>query len=918
LEILDREAEVARIGADLESLRSMPVKLLLEGEAGIGKTTLWLAAVDAAAASRYVVLTSRPAEAEAGLPYAGLADLLAPLDEDAFRTLPDPQRRALETALLRREADGRPPDARAVGTGFLRLLERLAESAPVVVAVDDLQWLDAATARACEFAIRRFGAANIGVIAAARVVDGAVATTRGGWFSPHERLRVAPLRPTALHQLIHERLGVALSRPAALRLHGACAGNAFHALEIARHLAATRIDDEEWLLPDGVQELVRLHLDALPASARWELLLAAAAAQPTEDLLRPETLLAAEQAGLIRISSGRLRFMHPLYAEAIYGTASTAVRRNAHAALAAQAPDVVERARHLGLASERPDADVARELEAAASAARARGAPETAAQLTQQAYELTPAADQEAAARRATTAAADWFNAGAFAEARMLLATVLSSSSQRAFRAHALRLLALIHFREESVPEAMELLRRAAAAAGADDELRARAELQLAYCSVSVSFDFDAARPHADAALERAERVGDPGLLAQALAVKAIADFLLGDPIDEQRLARALELERRDEIDCPAELRPTLIAGCLDLYVGALDRARERFYALSAWLRERGRDVDLPLVLCEITWVEAWVGNLAAADAASAEAVRLARLSGGDAQAGLTLAYAALSAAYLGHESDCRSHAAQALAGMERAGYLIHATWSLSALGLLELSRGEAAAAVAAYVPLLEFAERGMPAEPARAFFVPDAIEALVAVDEVERAARLLESFMARAEACDRSWALAAGERCRALIAMSRRDHDAASTCIERALALHARTPMPLERARSLLVQGQIERRRKRRRAARDAFSEAASIFESAGARLWAERVRTELERTSGSPAGPGLSPTERRVAELAAAGRTNREIAASLFISPKTVEANLARIYDKLGIHTRAELGARIASERAGAASSG
>ena len=914
MKILEREAELARVRADLESLGSMPIKLLLEGEPGIGKTTLWLGAVDVAAALGYVVLTSRPAEAEAALPYAGLVDLLAPFGEDAFGALPAPQRHALETALLRREAGPRPPDPRAVCTGFLRLLERSAESAPVLVAVDDLQWLDAPTARALEFAMRRFGTSPIGVIAAARVVDGTVATTRAGWFSLDERLRVAPLPPTALHQLIRDRLALALSRPAALRLHAACAGNAFHALEIARHLAATRRDDDR-PLPDGVQELVQLHVRALPAGARRELLLAAAAAQPTEDLLQPETFAASERAGLIRrTSSGRLRFVHPLYADAIYSIASTSDRRRAHAALAARTPDVVERARHLALAARRPDDEVARTLEEAASAARARGAPETAAQLTQHAYELTPAEDPEAAARRATTAAADWFNAGAFTDARRLLESVLSAVPQPAFRARALRLLALVHFREESVPKAMELLHRAVAAAGADDELRAQAELELAYGSVSVSFDFDAARPHADAALELAERVGEPALLAQALAVKTIADFLLGDRLDERRLARALELEDVEEIDCPAELLPTFIAGCLDLYVGALDESRRRFESLSARLRDRGRDGDLLLVLCEIAWLESWAGNLDAARAASEESVQLAALSGSDALAGLTHAYAALCAAYRGREDDCRFHAEEALAGMERAGYRIHATWSLSALGLLELSRGEAAAAVSAYAPLLRFAEHEMPAEPARAFFVPDAIEALVGVGDVGRATRLADSFLAAAEASERAWARAAGERCRALIAMSARDLGAASECIARALALHERTPMPLERARSLLVQGQIERRRKRRRAARAAFLEAASIFEAAGARIWAERVQAELERTAGSPAGRRLSPTERRVADLAAAGRTNREIAASLFISPKTVEANLARIYEKLEIHTRAELGARIATERAGA----
>jgi DNA-binding CsgD family transcriptional regulator len=199
--------------------------------------------------------------------------------------------------------------------------------------------------------------------------------------------------------------------------------------------------------------------------------------------------------------------------------------------------------------------------------------------------------------------------------------------------------------------------------------------------------------------------------------------------------------------------------------------------------------------------------------------------------------------------------------------------------------------------------------EPTAAPFAPDAVEALIGVGQLDEAATLLDQLESNGRRLDRAWALALGARCRSLLLAAAGDLDAAAKAAEHALDEHRRLPMPFERARTLLVLGQIQRRRRQKRAAAVALQEAARAFDEIGTPLWADRARAELERVSGSsPAGSSrLTPSERRVAELAASGLTNREVAGALFISPKTVEANLARIYHKLGIHSRAELGQRM-----------
>jgi len=908
--VVGRERELQAAAEFLDELERGPAVLVLEGEPGIGKTTLWHEATALAEGRRVRVLASRPAESDRSLSFAALADLLGGIEIEHFARLPRPQRMGLDAALLR-GAETSAPDPRAVFAGMLSILRALASEMPVLVAVDDVQWLDPPSARGLQFVARRLGEQRIGLLLSFRLPDEERA---GDLLSPLgerwiKQIRLGPLTLAATHQLLRERLGSTFPRPTLVRIQQAAGGNPFFAQEIARELGSGKdLRREEPLpVPSDVRALVSRRIQRLSRPTRRALLRVACLSQPTAAVLGA-SLGAARSSGLIvELPEGRVAFTHPLYASAVYEAAAPDERREAHRQLAMRLEDVEERARHLALASVGHDEEVAAELDRAAERARSRGAPEIAGELQERALELTPGNHPVAGKRRALVAAEDWFHAGAPARARVLLEQTLDGSDDRALRARALRLLAQVRLHEGSIPEAIELLRRAGEEAGEDPDLRAPVERDLVFALVSASFAIEAAQPHAEALISYAERLADDPLLAEALATATILGFLLGGGVDDERLTRSLALED-PEHRVPAEFRPTLIAGFLSFYTGRFDRARSLLYPLRVELRARGADADLPILCGHLSWLEAWAGAFGAARSFADEAIEASTLAESETMMALSLADAALVEAHAGGVEVCRDLAHAAEQAARSTGYGLATVWSSAALGLLELSLGDAAAAHRALEPWTEFVEQHGLTEPIRAFFLPDAIEALIALGELQRAERLTDMLAARGRQLDRSFALATSARCSGLLCAARGDLDQASREIERGLDEHRRLPMPLELGRTLLVKGRIERRGKRKAAAKQSLQHALAIFEDVGAPLWAERARAELSRVGSRKAAPEeLTETERRVAELAVAGLRNREVAAQLFLSPKTVEANLARVYRKLGIRSRAELGARL-----------
>ncbi len=556
--LFGRQSELARLDGFVAQLEEGPCGLFLEGEAGIGKTCLWRAALEHARERGLTVLFTRPAETEAKLAFVGLADLLGGTVGELLPKLPVPQRRALEVALLLAEPDGSPPDERAVGAAFRSCVLLLAATAPVLLAVDDVQWLDGASARALEFACRRLAEEPVGVLAAVRVAPEETEPhelARALGDERIERLRVGPLTVAAIYELVRTRLGVALSRFALLRIHEASGGNAFCALELAMALERSGVEPqpgEPLPVTPNLRELVRARLARLPRSASETLLPAAALSHPTVALVEravgsehvDSDLESAVQAGVIEIHGDVISFTHPLLASIPFSDAPPRVRRGVHRRLAAVVIEREERARHLALAAESPDAQVAAELEDAAMRAYSRGAVAAAAALAEQAFRLTPPELATETHRRVLVAADQHYSAGNTARAVALLEGALDAAPPGSRRAELLWSIGKIRFEGQDTRVGRDFCRRALTEAGADERLRARILVSVAYRS-GTQGSFRAAQADAREAAVLAERLGDAPTLARAVTSLAHLRTLCGGPLDTDLYERGMAIEEQ-------------------------------------------------------------------------------------------------------------------------------------------------------------------------------------------------------------------------------------------------------------------------------------------------------------------------------------------------------------------------------------
>ena len=890
--IFGREAELTAI-ADL--LARPPAAVVIEGEPGIGKTTVWEAGV-ASADGR--VLSCRAAGTEVQLSFAALGDLLAPALAELLPALPPPRRRALEVALLLEDPDGPAPERRAVGLAVFDCLRLLAEEGPVLVAVDDAHWLDDETAHALTFALRRLDAEPVMVLAAVRAGEAPAFTAE------HTSIGLGPLDSAALYRLVRDRLGIALPRPLLTRVHETSGGNPFYALELARALGdRPSLDAGERLpLSASLQALLAARLDDLPNETRKALLAAALLAQPTATAIgRRKALEAAAAAGVITLDGDRVSFGNPLVAAAVEARAEPDERRAMHRELAEVAGDAETRARHRALGATGPDGAVAAELDGAALAALARGAPEAGAELLALAAQLTPAAQAEERRRRLLQAADAYVTAGALAEARAVLDGLLAELGPGEERAAVLLRLGTL---ADDLAQAQPLLERARREASDDGLL---AGIHLALGSAWPLHGIEHALANGRTALRHAERSGDDALVVHVLARLAFWMLWAGRS-PAKPLERALVHGRR-----PGEFpddSPVFALGLWQLYRGDLDDAREAFQGLADRAADAGDDVDWLALRGRLAEVELRAGRWHEALAHADAAYELAEQLGLNVDGGLSAYWKSLVEAHIGNADDARAAAAAGATVAREATEENTLVMSLGAVGYLDLSLGDDKRALANLRPLLDWL---MPRQLALATHPlgPYAIEALVGVGELDEANELIDQLRREARRIQSPWALAVAARLRGTALAAAAELDAAAGALESAVARHR--DWPFERARTLFELGRVRRRRKEKAAARIALEGAIEVFDALPAAVWAGRGRAELERV-GLRRGPSdeLTATERRVAQLAASGLKNHEVAAQLFVSPKTVEANLARAYRKLGIRSRAELGARLAQESA------
>ncbi|OBK52426.1 helix-turn-helix transcriptional regulator [Mycobacterium sp. 1081908.1] len=905
--------EIVEVSDFLARASKGPCALVIEGDAGIGKTTLWLAACERAESNGFRVLSARPAAAEAVMAFAALADLLAGIESGVWAHLPGPQRLAMDVITLRSTDDSAAADQRTASAAFLAVIEGLAARQKLILAIDDLQWLDSSSAAVFAFAVRRLSG-PVGVMATVRTGPS------GNEAAPLElarpdatrRIRLAPLKLGALHDVVSQRLGRSIPRPAMVRLHEVSGGNPFYALELAR---AVEIDTAtaDIPLPATLAELVRARLAALSADVKEMLLAAACLGKPTVELLAaalaigPDALSRlleeAESAGIIVLEGHQVRFSHPLLGNGVYTGATPADRRGMHRRLADIVTEPELHARHLALAATHGDAATLGSLDTAAELARARGAPLAGAELLELAMRLggdTP--------DRRIRAAVHHYNAGGTARARALLIHIIEQPAPKASRAAALRLLGLWSLLDGSSREAVKLLNEAIDEAGDDLVLRAQILVPLAHAQVNDRQLDDAAGSIADA-VQTAERIRQPQLLSQALAMHALVSFFLGEGLDEPALQRALELEDR-EAPITAHLDTTVQHAALMAGSGRLDEAREELQAYRRRAIERGDESELLMFAFHGGLNEIWRGNFSDCAVIAEDVMQRATQLGGDLPRVLAPMLQSALAAYAGKEIEARRHAAEALAICHRCDSPFLVTvWPITTLGFLEVSLGNYKAALDTLEPWVRAVEEAPRAtEIFVAPFLPDAIEAKIQLGQGREAQPLIDALERNGRRLNRAWMLALGARGRAMLLAAQGDLVAASSAAERAMLEHDRLPMPFERARTLLLLGQLQRRQRKKDTSVTTVREALNLFEKLDTPFWVDRARAELERSSvGRKRGAGLTSSEQRVAELAASGMTTREVAATLFISPKTVEVNLTRIYRKLGIRSRAELGQRV-----------
>ena len=922
-EVVGREPELAVLQRFLDSIPSAPSALLLSGDPGIGKTTVWKEGLADALLRDYRILSCGPIEAETRLSYAALGDLLEPILEEALPSLPEPQRLALEVALLRSPSSGARADQRAVSLAVLGCLRSVASTSPVVVAVDDIQWMDLPSARVLQFVVRRLKDEQIGLITAARGApadDDPLGVVSAFAEDRAHAVHVGPLSQDALERVLRAKVGEGFSRTTLLSLHEMSGGNPFFAQEIG--LALLRrgggvTAGERLPIPGRLQELIEDRLEGLPSRTIEALEIVSALSAPTFDVIAAaiapsrgvdDRLGPAIDNGVVEAVGDRLRFTHPLLASAVYQKIPPARRRKLHARLATIVRDPEERARHLALSVEGPDVAVAAALEEAAVLAFSRGAPQSAAELWEMARRATPPDRGEDLVRRTHQAGVAHHECGDTSLARSVLEQAVDLSMAGPARGRVLLDLGMALAETEGWRGAWAVFEAARGEAGDDLALRARVEQNLGYTWLFRG-DLAASERHAHAALQLAEELQEPRVMAEAFVAYPFVEFVLGRGVDQELLDRGIALEGHMEGEFKSHvLRASFTVAQLLKFTDRLDQARRTFTDLLGDAAAHAAEMAIPQIRYHLADLECRAGNWDAAmehareSRAAAQRIRMGPMSAeGHFAVGLV-------EAHLGQADPARLEALEGLRIAEAAGEILLLIPNLSVLGFLELSLGRPAEADAYLSRAVELVEAMGVREPAYFRIVPDEVEALVALGRLEEAEALLAPFEEAGTNLDRAWALATGARCRALVLAARGDLPAASAAVDEAVIQHDRLPLPFELGRTLLVRGTVQRRAKRKREARDTLEQALEIFEGLGAVQWAERTRAELARIGGrAPSSIDLTPTETRVAELVAAGGTNREVADALFVSVHTVEANLKRIYRKLGIRSRTELASAL-----------
>ena len=875
----------------------------ITGEAGIGKTTVLDALGRHLEARGFRVLRSGISPIETMLAWAGLQVLLEPEREgQALACLPPLQRDALLGAL------GHHPtievDAGVVAQAMVAVLRTLTTTQPVALLLDDVHWLDQASAAAVSFAVRASGSAPLLVVLAAR--PGVALPVEPRRLLDPARVewrQLTGLSPAGVHQLLVQGCGVTLRRPELIRVHEATRGNPLHTLEIGRLVAAGASLDQA-LLPPSLQATIAERLRALPASTRHCLEAVAMAVSPTLELMSktlPEvdvegSLLVAEDVGIITLIDDRITFTHPLLRAGILDGLGGIRRRKLLVGLANAVDDPDERALLLAESTTQPDETLAQALETAADHAVEQGAPLVASIRYGTAARLST--DSVGRARRLLSAAQASFDGGDPAAAIAPADEAVAISDDPDIRARAGLTAVVAVAAVEPLGEALaraEALRCALAG-----HPLAEARVLRTIARIRAFDDLIAAQSAIERAVELVADCGDPDAIADVTVVSALIRQLRGLPVDVDEItalarrstsasltARSLQLELltwTDRVDEAIALGEAQLAeaeqqGSIDNMGAIRDQLADSCFRAGLWPRA----VELVRATLEADRLTMTKGP---ADCRPADLAQTLAAQGEHTEAFELLA-SVLDLDDLAPVIRFQRDA--------RAGFILLADgqWAAAA-DRLRAARREAAA----------LHEEDLGSIPFRA----DLVEALVHVGALDELDDVAAEHRRLAEQNQLPRGYAESARSLGLAASARGDLAAAIAWFEEALTVHASWPVPFEHGRTLLALGATLRRAGRRSQAAERLDEAAAIFVRLGARPWLERVAAERERLGARRASRDeLTPTEQRIAELVTAGRTNAEVAAELAISLRTVESNLTRAYRKLGVRSRTELAAHL-----------
>jgi DNA-binding CsgD family transcriptional regulator len=903
--LFGRKAECAAVeGLIAATGSSRSGALVVRGEPGVGKSALLEHAIEQAADMR--VLRWGGIEAECELAFAALHQLVRPI-LDCRAQLAEPQAAALAGALGLSRAS--VVDRFLIGVAVLSLLAEAAEDAPLVCVIDDAQWLDRPSTDALTFAARRLDAEGVVLVFAAR--DGELRRFEAQGLP---ELTLEGLGAEAAGSLLAERVPSKLAAGVRDRVVESAGGNPLALIELAGLLSAGQLAGRAPLpdpLPHSAQ-IEQIYLDRarqLPAPA--QLLLLLVAADDTGSLatvldaasalrVEPEALDAAEAAGLVRASHARVEFRHPLVRSTVYADATFAQRQTVHRALAdvfAGEQDADRRAWHLAAASPGHDDEVAHELEQTARRARRRSGFAAAARALERAAELS--SDDEARGRRLVAAAQDAWLAGGPDQALEMLDRARGLVSDLLVRADLMHLRGTVELRCGVPAEAATIL--AAGAAEVAPIAPTKAIEMLAEAAQAASYAGDAAQivefGRRAAALPADD---DPDRRFTVMVIVGVGNLLAGNPArGAPQLREALGLAAGFQ-----DPRRLVHAGACAGYIGEEVTEHELYGRAVARAREFGAVATLPYVLEYLARSEAVDGRYAAAAAHATEGLRLARETGQQNSVCHLLASLALIAALQGRADECRAHATQALELATARGLGYQSALAEWALARLDLGLGQPAEALARLAGLAA-AGPGTGHPFVKLVSAPELVEAAVRTGDAATAQAALGEFERFARETATPWALALLARCCGLLAAG----DAAERHFLEALRLHGEGARPFDRARTELVFGEYLRRDGRRTQARAHLRSALDGFERLGAGAWAERARDEL-RASGETArkrSPSaldqLTPQELQITRLVAEGATNKEVATRLFLSPRTIDYHLRKIFIKLGISSRAEL---------------